>query len=789
MDQNNFQEEEIKLDIFKQYLPYWPLFVLLTMLSLLGAWMYLRYSVPVYQVNAKILVKDEKKGMNESEVLDALNIFGEKKIVENETDILKSWPLIETAIKDLKIYTSQWYRGQVKDIEVYGSQAPLIITALNPDSIRSVGRIPFSVNPDKQTVTIQHLTIPSGGIFVIQGQRFKAEINPSYHSVEDREYMVEFYNVADLALIIQGGLAITPTSKQSSMINVSLLATVPSKGRDFVNHLFTVYQNASLEDKNQVAQNTLSFVDERLGLVTQQLDSVEKNIKDYKTSKGIVDISAQGALFLESMKETDNKLTEVDIQLGVLKDVENYVQGKGKNPGTVPSIIGISDPTLSGLLDKLYATELEYKRLQAVTGEQNDQLIILRDQLAQLRPNILENISSIRRNLTVSKNKMSGGLTQTNALLKTIPEKEKALLEISRQQAIKNNIYTFLLEKREEAALSYASAVADSRVIEGAKSSRGPIKPVPMMIYGIALAVGLIISILYVAIKEKFNNKIMFSKDIETFAKVPIIGEVSQSPEVDDFVISEGKRTAVAEQIRAIRSNLSYFGINDKGNNVLMITSSIPGEGKSFISTNLAVSLTLTGKRVVLMELDLRKPKVSSIFGLKKEKGISNYLVGSTSLDDIIQATSFKNLFLISSGPIPPNPTELLLLPAFEKMIDDLKREFDIVIIDTPPIGLVSDAQILAQHANASIFVVRHNHTPKSYLQLLRSLYETSKYKNMSVVFNGLKQRGLNIYGKSYGYGYGYGNEYGYGAGYYDENGGKKSKKSIFQKLSSFLSL
>ncbi len=789
MDQNNFQEEEIKFDFFKQYIPYWPLFVILAIVSLFGAWVYLRYSIPVYQVNAKLLVKDEKKGMNESEVLDALNLFGEKKIVENETDILKSWPLLESTVKDLKMYTSQWKRGKVKDLELYGKHAPLIVTAYNSDSIKSVGNIPFSFDLQKKNITIDKTTIPSGGVIVVNGQKFKVELNPIYKPSDEEAFILQFHNVADLSLIIQSGLAITPTSKQSSMINVSLLATVPAKGKDFVNHLFKVYQNASLEDKNQVAQNTLSFVDERLGLVTQQLDSVEKNIKDYKTSKGIVDISAQGSIFLESMKETDNKLTEVDIQLGVLKDVENYVQGKGKNPGTVPSIIGINDPTLGGLLDKLYAAELEYKRLEAVTGQQNDQLVILREQMAQLRPNILENIESIKRNLQVSKSKMSGGLSQTNALLRTIPEKEKALLEISRQQAIKNNIYTFLLEKREEAALSYASAVADSRVIEGAKSTREPIKPVIPMVYGIAFAIGMVLAILYVAVKEKFNNRIMFSKDIENIAKVPIIGEVSHSSTADDFVIAEGKRTAVAEQIRAIRSNLSYFGINEKGNNVLLITSSIPGEGKSFISTNLGVSLTLTGKRVVLLELDLRKPKVSSIFGIKKEKGISNYLVGATTLDQIVQPTSFKNLFLISSGPIPPNPTELLLLPAFEKMIDDLKAQFDVVVIDTPPIGLVSDAQILSPYADASIFVVRHNHTPKSYLQLLRNLYEANKYKNMSVVFNGVKQRGMNIYGRSYGYGYGYGNEYGYGAGYYDESVGKKKKKSLFQRISSFLSL
>ncbi|MGZ5248170.1 MAG: GumC family protein, partial [Flavitalea sp.] len=552
--QNMQQEEEIKIDLFRQYLPYWPLFVVLVITTLFCAWLYLRYTNPIYQVNAKILVKDEKKGLSESEVLETLNLFGEKKIVENETDILKSWPLIEEVVKDLKIYSTQWYKGKVRDMELFANSAPLLITALNPDSIPSTDKIPLTFDMGKNMFSINELSLPFGSIIIIRGQKFRIDQNPGYTSdFKNGTIDIQFQNVSDLSMGIQGGLKINPTSKQSSMINVSYQTTVPAKGRQILNKLFEVYENASLKDKNQVAQNTLSFVDGRLGLVTQQLDSVEKNITDYKTKKGIVNISAQGEIFLESMKEADTRLTEVTIQLGILKDIENYVQGKGPNPGTVPSMIGINDPTLGQLLEKLYASELEYKRLAAITGDKNDQLVMLRDQIGQLKPNILENISSIRRNLSVSKSSMSGNISQTNALLRNIPEQEKALIEISRQQAIKNSIYTFLLEKREEAALSYASAVADSRVIESARSTGSPIKPVPMMIYGVAFLAGIVLAVLYVAIKEQFNNRIMFAKDLELHSRVPIIGEVSHNAKHEDFVIAEGKRTEVAEQIRAIR--------------------------------------------------------------------------------------------------------------------------------------------------------------------------------------------------------------------------------------------
>lgn len=780
----NHQEEELKFDLARQYLPYWPLFVILVIIALCGAMVYLRYTTPIYQVSAKIMVKDEKKGLDESAVLDALDLFGEKKIVENETDIIRSWPLILQVVKDLDFYAIQWRKGSIRDSELYGTRAPVMFTALNEDSVGMVEKTPYLVDLKNKSITIAGKKVPFGSQFELGGSLFTVNENSRYIPGEESgtdEYYLQTINSFMLAKWIQSVLKVSPTSKQSTVITVELPSTVPKKGEDFINRLFVVYKNASLEDKNQVAQNTLTFVDERLGLVTKQLDSVEKNIEQYKTSAGIVDISAQGQLFLQSVKENDSKLAEINIQLGVLQDIEQYVNGKGPNPGTVPSVMGINEPTLVSLLNRLYDLDLQYQRLSAVTGEQNDQLVQLREQIAQLKPSLLENIRNVKRNLNVAKNSMSSEVSQTTAMLRTIPQKEKTLLEISRQQSIKNNIYTFLLQKREETALSYAAAVADSRIIESGKSTLEPIKPVPLLIYAIAVVLGIGLALLFVAFKEQLNNKVLFAKELENNSRVPVIGEVAYNPGGDEFVIGDGKRTIIAEQIRTIRGNLSYFGINEADQKVIMLTSSIPGEGKSFLSTNLAISIALTGKKVVLLELDLRRPKLSKSFGIERDKGISNFIVGKAEMEEIIKSTSFDGLFIISSGPIPPNPTELLLLPHFADLIHQLRNLFDYIIIDSPPVSLVSDAQLLAKFSDANLFVVRHNYTPKSALGNLRKLYDSGKYKNMSIVFNGVKQRGLSIYGKGYGSSYGYGNGsgygYEYGGNYYHQETPKKKKK------------
>jgi len=418
----------------------------------------------------------------------------------------------------------------------------------------------------------------------------------------------------------------------------------------------------------------------------------------------------------------------------------------------------VTDPQLTTLLNNLYTAEFELDAANAAGGEKSTAVILGEEKVADIKKDINENIRNIRNSFEAEKRSINNSINLNNSLLKDVPTKELALLDISRQQSIKDNIYTFLLQKREETALSSASSTSDLRVLENA-SAWGPVRPIPKNYYMLGLLCGLLSFILYVQIQEQFNNKILFRKDLEDKTKVPVIAEIVQDPTKKNIAIKDGQRTVIAEQFRTLRTNLAYMGFSES-NNTLLVTSSISGEGKSFIAINLAIGITLTGRKVALMEMDLRKPKLSKQLHVERSPGISNYLVGKASVDDICKETSFKNLYVVSAGPIPPNPTELIQLPAFGTMMQELKEKFDYVIIDTAPIGPVTDAQLLAPHVNTTLYVVRHDKTPFNFVSMIDTLYREKKFPGMCIVFNGIKPRGVNFFG--YGFG-GYGNGYGYG--------------------------
>ena len=366
-------------------------------------------------------------------------------------------------------------------------------------------------------------------------------------------------------------------------------------------------------------------------------------------------------------------------------------------------------------------------------------------------------ILNIRSSLSTSKHDLQLNLAKANTILKNVPEKEKQLLQISREQAIKNSIYTFLLQKREETAISYMSSVSDSRVVESATSSSKPLSPKTSMVYLIAFAIAMGVSVGYVILIDQLNNKILFRKELEQKTGIPIIGELMQGEfSESSLAIRDGKRTMLAEQIRSVRTNMTYFGLKDD-KKVILINSTISGEGKSFVAINLAVSYTLTGKKVAILELDLRKPKITKELLGNKAKGVTNYLSGGTSLNEIIHPVNdIDGLYVIPAGPIPPNPSELISTKEFAELLSNLKQQFDYLIIDSPPISLVTDAQLLAAHADMVIYVVRHGYTPKVYMSLMSQLSQQKKFPNMSILFNGVKPIGINRYGYGYGYGYGY---------------------------------
>lgn len=742
-----------------RYLPYWPLFLVVTLIAVASAFVYLRYATPVYKIGGKLLVKDDKTGMDDASMLQSLDFLGSKKVIDNEIEILRSRTLIREVIRHLNLFGETVQKGNIRDIVAY-TNSPVRFIFLQPDSIRTGQTIvPMELDKTGKNIRINNIAYPLYDTVSTPWGKMVILPNPRVQAA-GKKYYLRINGEKALTGMLLGNLVVEPLSKSGTVISLGYSDVEPGRGEDILNELIKVYNKASIEDKNRTAASTMAFVEGRLRVVTAELGQVEAQVARFKTAEGIVDIGEQSKLFLESVQQNDSKMSESMMQMSVLDAIEKYVTGKREGENIVPATLGLSDPTLLALVNKLYEVDLQITRMKKTTGENSPLLESLSQQAARLTPSILENIRSLRANMQAGMEKLQADNSRFTGILKGVPAKEKALLEVSRQQVIKNNIYTFLLEKREETALAYAAAVSDSRIVDAAEAASAPFSPKRMMVLGISLLAGLASVAGFISLKDLLNREVMFRADIERATTAPIVAEILQNEEKQSVVIGDGKRTLVAEQFRILRTSLSYIGINGD-HKTLLVTSSVSGEGKSFISVNLAISLSLLKKKVVLLEFDLRKPRICDMMQVKREPGISNYLVGQSELANILQPLDGNDhLYLLPAGVIPPNPTELILNGQLERLLTDLKARFDYVIIDTAPVGLVTDARLLAPYASATLYVVRHKETPKFYLKMIDDIYRNKELGNLNIVFNGIKPRGASDYGSGYGYGNGYG--YGY---------------------------
>ncbi|MCC7303403.1 MAG: polysaccharide biosynthesis tyrosine autokinase [Bacteroidia bacterium] len=753
--QGEREEEPVNLrELVFRYLAYWKWFVVSVIACVFCGYVYLRYSPVKYSIKASILVKDEKKGIGQDAMLKELDIFGSNKVVENEMEILRSFTLMSKVVHDLNLNIRYYSKKKVKDSEIYNN-CPVLVELvgdsgdgfIEPIHLHIVGG--KTVELDGKPVELnKEIKLPEGIIKInLTGKDVTAE--DIVVRIQSEESMTE-------ALLLE--LKVEPSSKMSTVLMMSIEDNMSQRGVEVLDYLIKAYNEASLEDKNKVASNTLVFIEERLRLLSGDLNKVEQSVEEFKSKEGITNISEEGRLFLQSVQENDMQISQAKIQLSVLNSVAEYVKKKDNQPGTVPATLGISDPTLLSLIAQLSQTELQRERTLKLTREDNPLVLALDDQIRMLKKSILENIETLRKNINLTLEQLGNQNAKLESFIRSIPGKERILVDITRQQAIKNNLYIFLLEKREETALSFASAVSDSRTIDSARSTSLPVKPVRKVVYLLSFVLGLALPFGAIYISDLFNDKVRSREDIARATHAPVIGEISFAKDAEGIIVDPKSRTAVVEQIRALRTNLAFSGAGSKVQSILF-TSGMSGEGKSFISLNLGAGLAMTGKKTVILELDMRRPKIHRSLNLSAEKGLSNYLIGAAHAEEIIQQVpGHENFYMIPCGPVPPNPVEILLNGKIEELIEELRRKFDYIIIDTPPIGIVTDAQILAKSADVTIYVLRHNYTPKSNLLMLEELYRGQKFHNLHLVFNAIKEG--SRYGYKYGYGYGYG---GYG--------------------------
>ncbi len=785
-DDNKFKPS-VKELVFK-YIVFLPLFIVSAGIALAIAHIYLRYQIPYYSSGISLLVKDDKgsRGSSNTDALDEIVFIKPKTNLINEIEILKSATLMERVVRDLNLNTSYWVEGNFKRTETYNTRI-FTYESLSQKDTNSGFSVMLQFK-DRNHFVVQGLNnqLFSPGQVIHAGHGdFKINliygdgINPEY------KYIVQFQPSFSTASGIAGGISIKQSNPQANILRIELTTEIPQKGIDILNGLVKAYNTSTIENKNKVIDNTVRFIDNRLELLTSELGKVEQGLQSFRQKNEIIDIKSQGETQYGELKSTEEKLGEQEVQLRLMDMVGDYVRDPAKRYSLVPSSLGIADPTLGALIVSynLYQAEREEK-LKSMPAA-NPAVQLLETQLENARIKILESLSNIKRPVEALRRNLLNEHNTLRSQVRSVPSKERELLEIARQQGIKEKLYLFLLQKREESAITLASSTANAAAIDPASCSGAPISPDRSGTTRTALIIGLLIPLGFVYLREQLNDKITGRIDIIKATSMPIIGEIAHHKMADrELVIGTKDRSMIAEQFRMTRTNLQYF-IIDKKSPVILVTSSMPGEGKTFTSMNLGAVWAVANKKTVILELDLRKPKISRALGLLDKKGISNYIVGDVQKSDLpVQIKATPNLYIVPAGPVPPNPSELLMDEKIDELFTYLRANFDIIIIDSAPIALVSDAKVLSRLADTTVFVVRQRYTPRKQLENINDIYVGKAFPHVNLLVNDVKMSGLNSY---YGYAYGYGYGYGYGQNLSYDYGYSETdkKKTWWQKFTN----
>lgn len=741
------------------YRPYAYIFLILFILTAIPVYMYVQTTLPMYESFASILIKDERRGQVDSKMEEVLDVFSRKNIVENEVEVLKSNALLQEVAGNLKLYSTIWedkgWNGR-RILPGYHA-SPFIAEIRNEASIRKTIRLPFEVL-DEETILLSGKKIPVAKWFRIAAVELRFLPNPEYWKedpVEGRRFFVKLTPVVKAAQELASRLMVGPASKQASVILLRVRDEVPDRGERILNELVQVYALSSVRKKQEAAMQTLRFIESRLEKVTMELDSVELGIERYRKSSGLVDLSEQSSQYLRSVEQHDLELTRMKMQLAIIDEVEGYLRS-GNGSVMAPSTAVLADPGLSQMLERLYIREQEKERVRKTTAENNPILTSMDGEIGRIKSSIMENLSSLRRNIEVGQEYLTGVSGKYNALLRNIPKKEKELIEVSRQRSIKSGIYSFLLQKKEETMFALKSTVSDHQLVEYPSSGNEPVSPKIPFLIAFALIMPIVTGIGGVTLREYLNGRVLYRKDIEQLTNIPVIGEIAFDRTEGEIVAASGRRSFVQEQFRQLRAAYRHLEGGVEKHNRVMVTSCVEGDGKSFVASNFAIGLARSGKRVVLIGLDLYQPKLHELFQLEASPGISDWLLQTCKISDILKSTTVNDLTVIPAGSATDNPCELLSDGRLKRLLDTLSTRFDVLVIDAPPVKPVTDAWEIAQECNFVLFVVRHNHTPKSGLQLLDEDLAQHKIEQACIVFNGVKRRGIGKYSYGFGYGYGY---------------------------------
>ena len=793
-------EEQVNIqELLFRYLIHWPWFVVSIIICIACAWGYLRLTTPIYNITATVLIKDEKKGggANMSSELEKMGLDGfvsSSNNVDNEIEVLRSKSLAREVVNNLGLFVTYMDEDEFPSKELYHT-SPVLVSLTHQEADKLPGRMEINmilqptgalgvqITVGEKEYRKQFDKLPAvfptdeGTVAFFANNDTLSAVRPE--NITKERHITAFINRPfSVSKGYVNSLSIAPTSKTTSVVVISLENTNTRRGRDYINKLLEMYNINANNDKNEVAQKTAEFIDERIGIISKELGSTEQDLENFKRSAGITDLSSEAQIALTGNAEYEKKRVENQTQINLVMDLQRYM--KGNEYEVLPSNIGLQDAASAGAIDRYNQMLVERKRLLRTSTENNPTIINLDTSIRAMRTNVQATLDATLKGLQITKEDLAREASRYSRRINDAPTQERQFVSIARQQEIKSGLYLMLLQKREENAITLAATANNAKIIDEALADDNPISPKKTIVYLVALVlgVGLPVGVIYLIGLTKF--KIEGRADVEKLTSLPVVGDIPLADEkTGSIAVFENQNNLMSETFRNVRTNLQFMLEN--GKNVILVTSTISGEGKSFISANLAISLSLLGKKVVIVGLDIRKPGLNKVFNIpKKEHGITQYLTNTTAnLMDFVQPSDInKNLFILPGGTVPPNPTELLARGGLEKAIETLKANFDYVILDTAPVGMVTDTLLIGRVADLSVYVCRADYTHKAEVTLINELAENNKLPNLCIAVNGLDLNSRK-YGYYYGYGkygkyYGYGKRYGYGYGYGEKHGGKK---------------
>ncbi len=768
-NQNNTQQQDV-IDIrelIMTCLRNWYWFVLSVAVCVGVAVLYIFSTTPKFYVSSSIMIRLSDDGGGAAAMaglpseLTGMVGLGSVEQVADQLEILNSRTVMRGVIEDLNIQTSYRKQEGLRWFEQYPTRdLTIVYPPLFTDTMRFGVNIELEKRKKDYKIKVEYGEDYSSKHKVTSlADPIETCLGTIYFQEHTALEVGDAFHITTMPMVVlvdvyRAQLAGKQVKKESTVVNISMVTDCPAKARDMITRMTELYNNDAVFDKNNTAINTRAFVEDRLSVVGVELDSIEHEVEAYRKANKITSISSEANITLEATSEYEKHIASIETQIGLMDFIKDFVGDEANAQSLIPANLGVSDPTLISLIESYNALVLRRMRIQRTATDANPMLEQIDMQLVTMRSNIVTSINSISAGLELTKQQNMARVAELEGRIKDVPQQEREYIKIRRQQEIKQNIYVFLYQKLEENAIALASTVLPAKVIDKAQAAPTAVAPRTLIILFFALCFGGVLPIGCLFLYGLWNNKISDSKEYERLVKVPFLGKLVQSRQKANVVVTAYENSSSAELFRLLRTNIRFMLPADQKSNVILITSSVSGEGKTFVAVNLATSLALLDKRVCVIGLDLRKPMLANYLNLTNKGCLTAYLADSEyTLEDIIVPSAVHEGFdVIPAGVIPPNPNELLQGERLKALIVELRERYDYVILDSAPVGMVSDTFLLNHLADMTLYISRANYTTREMTELINSIYEQKRLPNMACVLNGVKPASAG-----YGYGYGYG--------------------------------